>query len=624
MNILTPLIELISSNLRKMAQKSTKSNLVYLLIAALLFAALYTTFFEEGDRIIPKEVAISQIQNEYKNGNVDRIVIEENEVQATLKDGTEIKAIKSAGESAKDLGFDRPDLVPLEIKDTSSNAFWTELALSIVPFFLILGLLFLMMRSVSSSNKNAMSFGMSRAKEFDKKKSDKVTFDDVAGSEAPKQDLTEIVDFLKNPKKYLKMGAKIPRGVLLYGPPGTGKTLLARAVAGEADVPFFSISGSEFVEMFVGVGASRVRDLFSKARKNSPCIIFIDEIDAVGRHRGAGLGGGHDEREQTLNQILSEMDGFEKDTNVIVIAATNRPDVLDPALLRPGRFDRRITIDNPDLNERLAILKVHARNKPFDKAVDLELVARHSPGFSGADLENLLNEAAILAARENKKLIEQTDLDRSLEKVLLGPEKSGKLMTDEEIKITAYHELGHAITGFVLPHTDPVHKISIVSRGMALGVTWFLPERDRLLVSKEKFEDELVSLLGGRAAEELMFGESAVTTGASNDMEKATKIARNMVTKYGMSPLGPITFGEHHGNPFLGKDLMHEKTYSEDTAKMIDAEVSKAIQKSLKSAREILTKYKKLLVKIGDDLIQKETITREEFEAYFKKFQPQA
>jgi cell division protease FtsH len=467
-----------------------------------------------------------------------------------------------------------------------------------------------------------MSFGMSRAKEFDKKKTDKVTFGDVAGSEAAKQDLSEIVDFLKNPKKYLKMGAKIPRGVLLYGPPGTGKTLLARAVAGEADVPFFSISGSEFVEMFVGVGASRVRDLFSKARKNSPCIIFIDEIDAVGRHRGAGLGGGHDEREQTLNQILSEMDGFEKDTNVIVIAATNRPDVLDPALLRPGRFDRRITIDNPDLNERLAILKVHARNKPFDKSVDLEIVARHSPGFSGADLENLLNEGALLAARENKKHIDQSDLDRSLEKVLLGPEKSGKLMTDEEIKITAYHELGHAITGYVLPHTDPVHKISIVSRGMALGVTWFLPERDRLLVSKEKFEDELVSLLGGRAAEELMFGENAVTTGASNDMEKATKIARNMVTKYGMSPLGPITFGEHHGNPFLGKDLMHEKTYSEDTAKMIDAEVSKALQKALKSARDILTKYKKLLVKIGDDLIEKETITRDEFEAYFKKFQP--
>jgi cell division protease FtsH len=606
-----------------MAQKTTKSNLVYLLIAALLFAAVYTTFFDNPTKTVPQEVAITRIQNEYREGRVEKLVFEGNEVLATLKDGTEIKAFKAPGESSKDLGFDRPDLVPLEVKDTASNAFWTDLALSIVPFFLILGLLFLMMRSVSSGNKTAMSFGMSRAKEFDKKTSDKVTFNDVAGSEAAKQDLAEIVDFLKSPKKYLKMGAKIPRGVLLFGPPGTGKTLLARAVAGEADVPFFSISGSEFVEMFVGVGASRVRDLFAKARKNSPCIIFIDEIDAVGRHRGAGLGGGHDEREQTLNQILSEMDGFEKDTNVIVIAATNRPDVLDPALLRPGRFDRRITIDNPDLNERLAILKVHARNKPFEKDVDLEVIARHSPGFSGADLENLLNEGALLAARENKKQINHKDLERSLEKVLLGPEKSGKLMTDEEIKITAYHELGHAITGYVLPHTDPVHKISIVSRGMALGVTWFLPERDRLLVSKEKFEDELVSLLGGRAAEELMFGENAVTTGASNDMEKATKIARNMVTKYGMSPLGPITFGEHHGNPFLGKDLMHEKTYSEDTAKMIDAEVSKALQKSLKHAKEILTKYKKLLVKIGDDLIEKETITREEFEAYFKKFQAQ-
>ena len=607
-----------------MSQKSPRSSLLYILIAALVFAGIYTTLTDSAGKIPADDVEITVIQNLYQEGKIERLLVEGNEVTATLKDGTKKKAIKPPEDSVKELGFDRPDLVPLEVKDTSSDSFWSELALSLIPFFLILGLLFLMMRSVSSSNRTAMSFGMSRAKPFDKKKSDKVTFADVAGSDAAKQDLTEIVDFLKSPKKYLKMGAKIPRGVLLYGPPGTGKTLLARAVAGEADVPFFSISGSEFVEMFVGVGASRVRDLFSKARKDAPCIIFIDEIDAVGRHRGAGLGGGHDEREQTLNQILSEMDGFEKDTNVIVIAATNRPDVLDPALLRPGRFDRRITIDNPDLNERIAILKVHARNKPFEKDVDLEVVARHSPGFSGADLENLLNEAAILAARLDKKLIDQLDLDRSLEKVLLGPEKSGKLMTDEEIKITAYHELGHAITGYVLPHTDPVHKISIVSRGMALGVTWFLPERDRLLVSKEKFEDELVSLLGGRAAEELMFGHQAITTGASNDMEKATKIARNMVTKYGMSPLGPITFGEHHGNPFLGKDLMHERTYSEDTAKMIDHEVAKVLQKSLKSAMDILAKYKKLLVKIGDDLIKKETITREEFEAYFKKFQAQS
>jgi len=602
-----------------MAKKQSRSNLIYLLIAALLFAGIYTMVFDTPADKQYEDVEITAIQNLYTDGKLDKIVIEGNTVLAELTDGKGVKAIKPVGETLKDLGFDRPDLVPIEVKDTSNDAFWTELALSIIPFFLIIGLLFLMMRSVSSSNRTAMSFGTSRAKEFDKTKKNKVTFNDVAGSENAKQDLEEIVDFLKSPKKYLKMGAKIPRGVLLFGPPGTGKTLLARAVAGEADVPFFSISGSEFVEMFVGVGASRVRDLFSKARKSAPCIIFVDEIDAVGRHRGTGLGGGHDEREQTLNQILSEMDGFEKDTNVIVMAATNRPDVLDPALLRPGRFDRRITVDNPDLADRLAILKVHARNKPMEEKVDLEIAAKHSPGFSGADLENLLNEAAIMAARENKKSINQKHLEQSLEKVLLGPEKRKSIMTDEEIKITAYHELGHAITGYVLPHTDPVHKISIVSRGMALGVTWFLPERDRVLTSKEKFEDELVSLLGGRAAEELVFGSEAITTGASNDMEKATKIARGMVTKYGMSPLGPIVFGEHHANPFLGKELTHERNYSEETAKLIDDQVAKILQAAKKEAMSILEKNRKLLDKIAKDLIEKETITREEFEAYFAK-----
>jgi cell division protease FtsH len=600
-----------------MAQKKSRSNLIYLLIAALVFAAVYTTVLNPAGAPSIDDVEITAIQNMYKNGQIERIEIEGNTVFAELKDGTKKKAIKSPGDSVKDLGFDRPDIVPVEIKDIAGNAFWTEIAISAIPFFLLLGFLFLMMRSVSSSNRTAMSFGTSKAKEFDKNKKDRVTFDDVAGAEAAKTELTEIVDFLKHPKKYLKMGAKIPRGVLLFGPPGTGKTLLARAVAGEADVPFFSISGSEFVEMFVGVGASRVRDLFSKARKNSPCIIFVDEIDAVGRHRGTGLGGGHDEREQTLNQILSEMDGFEKDTNVIVMAATNRPDVLDPALLRPGRFDRRVTIDNPDLLDRIAILKVHARNKPLSKKVDLDVIGKHSPGFSGADLENLLNEGAILAAKNGKKSIEHSDLEASLEKVMLGPEKSNNIMTDEEIKITAYHEVGHAITGHVLPHTDPVHKISIVSRGMALGVTWFLPDRDSVLTSKEKFLDELVSLLGGRAAEALTFGAESITTGASNDMEKATKIARSMVTKYGMSPLGPITFGEHHGNPFLGKDMMHDRTYSEDTSKLIDAEVAKMLHNALESAKDILTKNKKLLEKIAEDLIKKETITRKEFEAYF-------
>ncbi len=600
-----------------MAQKKSSTNLVYILIAALIFAGVYFMLTDPAGKKAVEDVEITAIQNLYNEGKIERVEIEGNSVFADLKDGTRKKAIKSPGDSVNDLGFDRPDIVPVEIKDIAGNAFWTDIAISAIPFFLLLGFLFLMMRSVSSSNRTAMSFGTSKAKEFDKNKKDRVTFDDVAGAEAAKTELTEIVDFLKNPKKYLKMGAKIPKGVLLFGPPGTGKTLLARAVAGEADVPFFSISGSEFVEMFVGVGASRVRDLFSKARKNSPCIVFVDEIDAVGRHRGTGLGGGHDEREQTLNQILSEMDGFDNESNVIVMAATNRPDVLDPALLRPGRFDRRVTIDNPDLQDRIAILKVHARNKPLSKKVDLEVIGKHSPGFSGADLENLLNEGAILAAKNGKKTIEHADLEASLEKVMLGPEKSNNIMTDEEIKITAYHEVGHAITGHALPHTDPVHKISIVSRGMALGVTWFLPDRDRVLTSKEKFLDELVSLLGGRAAEELTFGAESITTGASNDMEKATKIARNMVTKYGMSPLGPITFGEHHGNPFLGKDMMHDRTYSEDTSKLIDAQVAKMLHHALDTAKEILVKNKKLLVKISEDLIKKETITRKEFEAYF-------
>lgn len=602
-----------------MAKKTSRSSLVSILIAALLVAAFWTTFFGNDQRVPTEEVGISTLQNLYRDGKLKKLELEDNTLTATTDEEMVMKAVVRNTDSIADLGFTRPDLVELEIIDTNGQRFWTELALSIIPFFLVIGLLALMMRSVSSNNRTAMSFGNSKAKEFDKNKKNKVTFADVAGAESAKEELSEIVDFLKSPKKYLKMGAKIPKGVLLFGPPGTGKTLMARAVAGEANVPFFSISGSEFVEMFVGVGASRVRDLFSKARKNAPCIIFVDEIDAVGRHRGTGVGGGHDEREQTLNQILSEMDGFENETNVIVMAATNRPDVLDPALLRPGRFDRRVTIDNPDLTDRQEILKVHVRNKPLSSDVDLEVVAKHSPGFSGADLENLLNEAAILAARKNEKEITQNHLEKSLEKVFLGPEKTNKIMTDEEIKITAYHEVGHAITGHMMKHTDPVHKISIVSRGMALGVTWFLPDRDRVLTSKEKFLDELVSLLGGRAAEQLMFGEEAITTGASNDMEKATKIARNMVTKYGMSPLGPIILGEHHGNPFLGKDLMHERNYSEDTAKLIDAEVAKILKNAMKTSLETLKDAKKLLVQISEDLIKKETITRKEFEAYFSK-----
>ncbi|MDF2378852.1 MAG: ATP-dependent zinc metalloprotease FtsH [Candidatus Gracilibacteria bacterium] len=613
-----------------MAQKSSRSSLVYLLVAALLFAFVYNTFFIDAGSKQVEDVSITTLQSLYSEGKIVKLETEGNVITATLNQDvtsgdetytkdTLLKSVKSPQDTITELGFYEKSSVEVSNTDPAANAIWYEIVLSIVPFFLLIGFLFLMMRSVSSNNRTAMSFGNSKAKEFDKNKKNKVTFDDVAGSENAKEGLEEIVDFLKSPKKYLKMGAKIPRGVLLFGPPGTGKTLLARAVAGEADVPFFSISGSEFVEMFVGVGASRVRDLFAKARKNAPCIIFVDEIDAVGRHRGTGVGGGHDEREQTLNQILTEMDGFENDTNVIVMAATNRPDVLDPALLRPGRFDRRVTVDNPDLTDREAILKVHARSKPLAKNTDLKVVAQHTPGFSGADLENVLNESAIKAARENKKEIEQTDLSESLERVLLGPQRRNKIMSDDEVKITAYHEVGHAITGYMMKHTDPVHKISIVSRGRALGVTWFLPEKDEVLTSKEKFEDELVSLMGGRAAEELMFGTNSVTTGASNDMEKATKTARNMVTKYGMSALGPVVFGEHHAQPFLGKDVGHERTYSEQTAQEIDTKVSEILKKAYKLSLDTLTKNKKMLVKIAEDLIKKESLSRKEFEAYFSK-----
>lgn len=591
-----------------------RSNLTYLLIAALIFAAVYMTFFNNGDTTPVQPTEISTIQKAYQDKEIKKISIEENKVTATLKDGRKLSAFKGPNESAKDLGFDDPINVPLEYTDTTNNKFWSEVMLSIIPFILIVLFLFIMMRSVAGANRTAMSFGMSTAKVYDKKNG-KVTFDDVAGAEGAKQELVEIVDFLKNPKKYIKMGAKIPKGVLLIGSPGTGKTLLARAVAGEADVPFFSISGSEFVEMFVGVGASRVRDLFKRARKSSPCIIFIDEIDAVGRHRGAGLGGGHDEREQTLNQILSEMDGFETGTNVIVMAATNRPDVLDPALLRPGRFDRRVTVDMPDIKERLAILQVHARNKPLAKEVDMEKIARHTPGFAGADLENLLNEAAILAARNNKQKVTHDDVEKSIEKVMMGPERKSRVMSDKEREITAYHEVGHALTGYLLPNCDPVHKISIISRGMALGVTWFLPEKDEVLRSRSKFLDEIVSLLGGYAAEKIVFGE--MTTGASSDLDRASKMARAMVTRYGMGKLGPVVFGEHHGNVFLGKDLVHERNYSEQTAKIIDDEVHTIISRALETALDLIKKNRKKLDEVSEELLKKEVLNDDDIKRLF-------
>jgi cell division protease FtsH len=469
------------------------------------------------------------------------------------------------------------------------------------------------MRQAQGTNNQALSFGKSRARMFTGEKPT-VTFDDVAGVEEAKQELAEVVEFLREPQKFVSLGARIPKGVVLMGPPGTGKTLMAKAVSGEAGVPFFSISGSEFVEMFVGVGAARVRDLFDQAKRNSPCIVFVDEIDAVGRHRGAGLGGSHDEREQTLNQILVEMDGFGTDTNIIIVAATNRPDILDPALLRPGRFDRRVVLDRPDIRGRQGILAVHVRGKPLAKDVELEVLARQTPGFVGADIESLVNEAAILAARRNKKAIGMSEFEEAIERVIAGPERKSRLITDEEKKILAYHEAGHALVQNKLPNCDPVHKVSIVARGLSLGYTLALPERDRYLYTQEKFEDEIAGMLAGRAAEELIFADK--WTGASDDLEKATKMARKMVTAYGMSSkLGPLTFGDREEMVFLGREIAEQRNYSEEIAEEIDQEVRRIIDEAYERARNILISYRDRLEAIAHRLIEVETVERPEFEA---------
>jgi cell division protease FtsH len=495
------------------------------------------------------------------------------------------------------------------------NAFFGLLITALMPVLLIGVFLLFMFRQAQGSNNQAMSFGKSRARMFLGNKT-VVTFSDVAGVDEAKTELQEVVEFLKYPEKFNSLGARIPRGVLLVGPPGTGKTLLARAVAGEAGVPFFSISGSEFVEMFVGVGASRVRDLFDQAKRNSPCIVFVDEIDAVGRQRGAGLGGSHDEREQTLNQILVEMDGFDTNTNVIVVAATNRPDVLDPALLRPGRFDRQVILDRPDMKGRLEILKVHVQGKPLDKTIDLPSIARQSPGFSGADLANLVNEAAILAARRNKKTISTPEFSEALERVVAGPERKSRIISDEEKAIIAYHEGGHALVQRILPKCDPVAKVSVISRGMALGYTMGLPMEDRYLQSKSEFEDKIAGMLGGNVAERIIFGDT--TTGSSNDIEKATTLARRMVTEFGMSEkLGPLAFGRREELVFLGREIGEQRNYSDDVARQIDEEVRAIIDRAYERATEVLTTHKDRLTQLAEALVAKETIESEEFEAMF-------
>ncbi len=593
-------------------KKSTRSFLF--LIGGVMIVAILLAVSAPTTKT--KDVTLSQMLSEVKSGQIDLIQVEGDKLTATLKDSNEPKQVanKEAGSSlVKDYGVD-PSKVVLGVKNADSGSnLWINAGISIIPILLIIGFFYFMMRQAQGQGNQAMNFGKSRARLYgtDKKK---VTFKEVAGADEAKQELTEVVEFLKYPSKFEALGAKIPKGVLLFGPPGTGKTLMARAVAGEAGVPFFSIAGSDFVEMFVGVGASRVRDLFLKAKKNAPCIIFIDEIDAVGRQRGTGMGGGHDEREQTLNQILVEMDGFEQGTNVIVIAATNRGDVLDPALLRPGRFDRRVTLDLPDYRSRKAILEVHSEGKPYEKDVDLDEIAKKTPGFSGADLQNLTNEAAILAARHDKKKINHQDLSVSLEKVLMGPERKTHVMSLEEKEITAYHEAGHSIVAHIMPNAHPVNKVSIISRGRAGGFTWQLPEDDRHLNSVADFKDDLAVMLGGRMVEQIVFGDAAVTTGASNDLQKATALARSMIMDYGMSQKLPHrVFGNQSDQVFVGRDLNQTQGYSEEVAKIIDGEVAQLIDEAARRASDTIKTHRADVDKIAAKLIKDEVIDKDEF-----------
>jgi len=577
--------------------------------------------------IVPSEdlptVSINKVADYVKAGVVKKIAVSDDDLTVWLKEGQQPAKVRSRKEQSigltetlRNLGVTQEELASVAEIVQERPSLLANLVPVLVNLLPLLGLGFIllfMLRQAQSGNNQALSFGKSRARLFAGDKPT-VTFQDVAGVDEAKQELLEVVEFLREPAKFTTLGARIPKGVLLMGAPGTGKTLLARAVAGEAGVPFFSISGSEFVEMFVGVGASRVRDLFDQAKRNSPCIVFVDEIDAVGRHRGAGLGGSHDEREQTLNQILVEMDGFDTDTKVIVIAATNRPDILDPALLRPGRFDRRVVLDRPDMNGRKAILEVHVRGKPLAEDVDLMELARQTPGFSGADIENLVNEAAILAARRNKKAINMEELQEAVERVIAGPERKSRLISEEEKNIIAHHEAGHALVMRHLPKADPVHKVSIVSRGMALGYTMHLPEDDRYLQGRTKFEDELAGLLAGRAAEELVFGD--VTTGASSDLEQATKLARAMITQYGMSELlGPRTFGQKEELIFLGREIAEQRDYSEEVARQIDTEVKRLVDTAYERAMKILKEHRAKLEELAKRLIEVETLEGPELEA---------
>ena len=602
-------------NLKNFRKKPSKNfGFIAAIILIVLVVLAFTTGGQETQKVDPYRLGeLSQ------QGKIEEIKVEGTNITATVK-GEDKKLVSTKEDPSIPLtqyGID-PQKTKVVPQNPPNNDFLNFFLVGLLPVILIAGFFYFMMRQAQGANQQALGFGKSKARIFGNEK-EKISFKDVAGAEESKEELEEVVEFLKFPKKFQDLGAKIPKGVLMIGPPGTGKTMLARAVAGEAKVPFFSISGSEFVEMFVGVGASRVRDLFSKAKKNAPCIIFIDEIDAVGRRRGSGLGGGHDEREQTLNQILVEMDGFEQGTNVIVMAATNRPDVLDPALLRPGRFDRQVTLDLPDRKARLAILKIHLKDKAAVEDLDLESMAGKTAGMSGADLSNVANEGAIIAARRNKKKLDNSDLNEAFEKVAIGPERKSKVMSEHEKELTAYHEGGHALVGHVLEHADPIHKVTIVSRGRTGGVTWSLPTEDRSYKSFMEFKDSMAMAMGGRIAEEIIYGHSNITTGAGSDLQQATSTARNMVTKYGMSSnLANQYLDSEDHSIVLDKELAHTKNYSEATARVIDDEIKRLLDEAAERARNVINENRKLLDKLAKELLKKETVEEKEINELFK------
>jgi len=577
-------------------------NIALWLVISLVMILLFNMMTQQDQQ--REAVSYTTFINALEDGRVQDVTIQGPNLEGTYEDGTRFKTF--APDDPNLISELRERKIVIDAKPEEDRSFWMTMLVSWGPILLLIAVWIFFMRQMQGGGGKAMNFGKSRARLLSDTQG-MVTFKDVAGVDEAKEELEEIVAFLKDPKKFTRLGGRIPKGVLLVGSPGTGKTLLARAIAGEADVPFFTISGSDFVEMFVGVGASRVRDLFAQGKKNAPCIIFIDEIDAVGRHRGAGLGGGHDEREQTLNQLLVEMDGFESNEGVILIAATNRPDVLDPALLRPGRFDRQVVVPRPDIKGRTTILKVHARKVPMSDSVDMETVAKGTPGFSGADLANLINEAALLAARANKELVDMSDLEAAKDKVMMGAERRSMVITEAEKKVTAYHEAGHALVALKIPGSDPVHKVSIIPRGRALGVTMYLPSEEKYSESKDGLLRSMCALLGGRAAEEIFLG--SITTGASNDIERVTSLARKMVCEWGMSEkLGTLAFGEKEGEVFLGKDMGHVKNYSEATAEMIDGEISRIVTESYDKTCTILREHRDILDKMAQELLERETI----------------